>query len=256
MDNLSKKANKYLNYIKKKTGLKCNIENQTVEAYMHAQSEYLVGNDFFTLYLKNLGEEDIFVHELIHLEIELIDMLPILGFPPNSNPGIGSELYQLVKLIRNYTDDQVVGKRLYAMGYPPFASNFFERLKQEPIKQMRGNNPNALNIYYQYGSKAGELFRAYFYLQTEFIQEKYKEWATPEGLKTIGTFQNLFKVRFSSIFNLITGLRKIYNKYDLENYDDRKKLFTELIKLINIESKIILVSYKKDKSKYILDDKV
>lgn len=167
-----------------------------------------------------------------------------------------NELYQILKLLRNYTDDQLVAKRLWKMGYNPFSKDLLERLKREPIKQMRGNSPNALNIYYQYGNKAGELFRAYFYLQTEFIKEQYKDWVTLEGLKTIETFQNLFKVRFRDMFNLISKLEKIYRTYDLEDYEERKQLFLELVRLAEIEKKVVLVSYKKGKVGYLLDDKV
>lgn len=256
MDGLSQKVKKFLKDTEQLTGLRCVIESHTVEDYMHGQSEYISGNDFFTVYLKNPQDEELLVHELIHIHLELIEGFSIIGFPPNGNPGGESELYQIVKLLRNYTDDQVVAERLHDMGYNPFSQNLFKKIQREPIKQMRGNNPNALNIYYQYGNKAGELFRAYFYLQTEFIKERYRDWAKSEGIKIIDTFQNLFQVRFRDVFKLINKLKIIYNTYNFGNSDERKKLFLELIKLMEIESKVVLCSFKKAQKGYILDDKL
>lgn len=248
----SKKALKLKSEIEKKTGIKISLHLGTIETYMHAQSEYVQDKNEYKVYLGSKEDEENFVHELLHAKLEFLEKFSIICFPPEHKPTLNDEIYQIVKLLRSYTDDRNVAIRLYKLGYNPFNRSLFRRLENEPIKQLRANNPNALNIYFQYGDRAGELFRVLFYLNLLFIEENFPEWAGTQGLKSISTLKTLYHVRLQSVFDLVERITSVYVENDITEIEGHKKALENLIGIFDLGEKTRICRYSKKNGGYEL----
>ena len=169
------------------------------------------------------------LHELMHATLEIVDKFGVIAFPKSKRIP-GTELHDIVQIIRSYTDDLIIHKKTHSMGYNPISKLYFTDL-EKCLRRMRKGNPYVMDIYDRVSQKTGYFFRAYRYILAESLLE-FSDW---KGKKLIDEFLLLFKNFFKEPFVIVGKIKEIYDKYNILEKDAHDKVLETFLDLAEIK---------------------
>lgn len=221
--------------LEKQTGL--NIQFEPLSSNVVAEYEFITP-DKPIIKLRNDWQPEDVAHELMHMQIELIEGYHVLAWRENINKS--DSIRKATGEIRCSIDDQVVHARLIKQGYNvadkvirhncfddvyPTATRRLTRLQQ----RLDDGMAHLDNIGY------GELYRSSILVQAELIQKSYNSMLTDMHRKILKRFIEAFRLHRSPEATKADKVLEFFKEKDVQTVDGHKNILRNWVKMEGLD---------------------
>jgi hypothetical protein len=200
--------------------------------------------------------EDVDVaHELIHMQLELVDGYKVLAW--RRNVMITDALSVAMQALRGLTDDEVVHARLLGAGFELDGEVlkhqlFDDRCKTIPTRLRSASSLKNDGMAHLDCFGFGDLYRAILFVQVQLIRDGYSDMLSAERLTVLDNFLNAFSISRPRQYRKAKRILRMFQEHDVQTIDGHSEILVELTSLEKVNKHMGVSSYYKENRSYIL----
>jgi len=244
-----------LQRIQQATQLEVRFTTLPSDAGVYAQYYFDPHNQIPTIRLSNAATDVDVAHELIHMELELVDGFAVPGWKHGVDRFNGAE--RAFGLVRSYVDDEVVHKRLIDLELtfdgdiirPPF---FEDLCTTVPVQLNRGLARALDGMTHMDGIGHGHLRRVAFLIQAELIRNSYSDLLTEDHYKRLVLFVDSFRNWRRPESLLADVVLQWFSDFDVLSVDGHYEILSRWLEFEGLLGYVGTSRYEKTDGKYLL----
>lgn len=234
-----------LGKIEEKTKLQVEFENLPADCKVPAQYEFQ-RLDKPVVYLRQNWDDALVAHELMHMNIELLDGYSFLGWDDDEQPP--ERVKKAVNVIRNHVDDVVVEKRLFQMKFKVdgeiIRPSYFDERCKCIAAALRNEHPREYDFMtaldkYDYG----ELYRSAWLVQAELYLRLYRSEITEKHGELIDGFITAFRKCRLKETSRANKVLDYFNQHDVQTVDGHREILRKWAILEKLNGLIRIKKY-------------
>lgn len=246
---------KLLALVQQATQLEIRFTTLPSDAGVFAQYYFDPHKQIPTIRLGNSATDVDVAHELIHMQLELVDGFSVPGWRHGVDHFNGAE--SAFGLIRSYVDDEVVHRRLLDLGLtfdgeiirPPF---FEDICTTVPVHLNRGAARALDGMTHLDGIGCGHLRRMCFLIQGELIRKNYSGQVTPDHNNRLTLFLDTFRNWRRPESLLADVVLEWFSDYDVQTAAGHHEIVSHWLEFESLLGYVGMSHYQKTNGKFLL----
>ena len=254
LDKLREQVKKTLLALEQNTGLR--IEFESLPDSNAVVAEYaFTPPDRPKIRLRSDSEDVDVAHELMHMELELIEGYYVLAWRRNSKRS--NDVERAFGRIRSYTDDEVVHARLikefgFKVDGQVIKPQLFKRYARAKSKLKKGRARYDDEMTALDDTEYGDLCRCAFLLQARLIQESYYRELEPQHLKRLKGFVDAFETHLDKETAKANRVYALFGEYDVQSVEGHARILQKWAQMEGLDRFVGVTSYQRRGTRFSL----
>jgi len=237
------------------TGLKVRFVSLPRTSHINATYTFNPYENVPIVGLSDKWEDDDVAHELVHMQLELVDGYKVLAWRQNIK--ITDALEAAMKALRTLPDDEVVHSRLLSAGFELDGEVlkcqlFDDRCKIVPDRLRSASSLKNDGMAHLDSFGFGDLYRAILFVQVKLIRDGYSDILSTERLTVLDDFLNSFSISRPRQYRKAKCILQMFMENDVQTIDGHSENLVKLIEMEKINQYMGNSSYHQKNGKYIL----
>lgn len=246
-----------LDELEEKTGLK--VEFRPLKPDFGVVAQYSFDQPKRpVVHLRNDWEDVDVAHELMHMQLELVDGYAVLAWRKNVPRRTVPET--AFGLIRSYTDDMLVFERLTRMGLEidgeVIKRQFFDDICTKVPRYLKAHSPLKYDGMAHLDNVAegryGDLRRSSFLVQAELFQKTYADKLSEEHKHLLTDFIATFRTYRTRQAERADQVLEFFEKYDIANTKSHARILTGWASLEELDKLVGTTRYVRRGQGFVL----
>jgi len=244
-----------LKLIEQTTGLKVRFVLLPGTSHVDATYTFNPHENLPTIGLATKWEDVDVAHELVHMQLELVDGYKVLAW--RRNVKITGALDAAMRALRILPDDEVVHARLLASGFELDGEIlkhqlFDDRCKTIPARLQSASSLKNDGMAHLDCFGFGDLYRAILFVQVQLIRDGYSYILSAERLTVLDHFLDAFSISRPRQYRKAKRILQMFQEHDVQTIYGHSEILVELTALEKVNQYMGVSSYYRENKNYIL----